>query len=504
MNKRVLCLGNNTEDTDVKTRALAATADTVCHGLLSSLEQALTPTCYQKPGYYHSSVYDLEFGQLIDLMTEFDRVIVLDQPITEWSHPDAFYKTLQAVSKTSTVVEFLDPSYKQTFDYFSQLVKDNKSFCIFPFIELLINYGHTTVCCRSSTPITKFDDLIDFQNDKNYVDIRNKMIQGELLPEHCSACYKLENLGITSARQQETVEWAQRLNIKNISDLKRLTKPVYYEVRSSNKCNLLCRTCAPESSHLIEREYKKLGIVPHSPTQRYTNGFEIVDFESVKKIYIAGGEPTVMHEFYKFLDDCIEQNRTDIEILVNTNGTNISNRLKDLLPKFRDFQFVFSIDGFDGVNDYIRWPSRWTEIIDNWRYLITQGHKVCINTTVSIYNVSTLHLLYDFIDAEFPNTLVHCSLVDFPAEMSPLDFPDPDLALTSLHAVTKTRCYANDPLFADSINGLIYYFQNNHVSADLSKFFKINDKLDQSRSVRLKDYIPSLDKYRDTSYNNTL
>jgi len=367
----------------------------------------------------------------------------------------------------------------------------------------LINYGHTTVCCRSSTPIAKFDPSLDFQNNKNYMKIRNAMIQGKLVPEHCSACYKLENLGITSARQQETVEWAQRLNIKNIDDLKKITNPVYYEVRASNKCNLLCRTCSPKNSHLIDREYKKLEIIAKdSPIpQQYTNGFEIIDFAFARKIYIAGGEPTVMQEFYQFLDDCIKENRVDLEILVNTNGTNLTSKFKKLLPNFTNFQFIFSIDGYHDLNDYIRWPSKWTEVVDNWRYLVNHGHKVSINTTVSIYNISSLHLLYQFIDIEFPNTLVHVNIVDGPKEMSPFCFPDKALALNSLRAVTNTQCYANDPLFADSINGMISYFSTKYEPRDLSEFFNINDKLDKSRSIMLEDYIPELDKFRTQSYN---
>jgi len=499
---RVLCLGNNTEDTDVKTRALSQKAGQPCHGLLSSIESPLDSLSYQHRGYYHSSIYDLEFGQLVTLMGEFDRVIMLDQPIEEWSHPDAYYRTLQAISKTSTPVEFLNPTGQDTFNFFSRLVNENKSFCIFPFIELLVNYGHTTVCCRSTTPITNINDLEDFQKDENYNKIRKKMIKGEMLPEHCSQCYNLEKRGIISARQQETVEWAHRLNLKNINDLQKIKKPSYYEIRASNKCNLLCRTCNPENSHLIEREYRTLEIVPRNKTirQKYTNGFEIIDFDSAKKIYIAGGEPTTMQEFYKFLDDCIEKNKTDIEILVNTNGTNITPKFKRLLKHFSNFQFIFSIDGYAQLNDYIRWPSKWNKIIDNWKYLKDHHHNVIINTTVSIYNISKLHSLYEFIDREFPNTLTHCSLLMSPKIMSPLHFPEPSLALTSLRSITKTQCYHNDPLFADFIDGLISQFENNHRSVDLAEFFAFNDKLDASRSISLKDYVAELDKYRNQSY----
>lgn len=496
ISKKVLCLGNNTEDTDIRTRALCRNNDAVYRGLLSELEQPLIPSSYDLPGYYHSSVYDMEFGKLVGLMDAFDEVIVLDQPAEEWNHPDGFYRTMQIVTKTAVPVHFVNATIRQTFDFFSSLVESNKSFCIFPFIEMLVNYDHTTVCCRSNRPITRWQDLNDFETDPGYRTIREKMLAGELIPEHCSACYRLENQGMISARQQETVEWAQRLGIKNLEQLANIKKPAYYEVRASNKCNLQCRMCNPESSHLIEREYRKIGIIPKTQItrQKYKTGFDIVDFDQASKIYIAGGEPTVMKEFYEFLQRCIEQNKTNVELLINTNGTNINAKLLSLLPNFKNLHFVFSIDGYDRLNYYIRWPSRWQDIISNWQELRSRGHQIHVNTTVSIYNIASLHHLYQFIDRNFPGTLVHCNTAE---NLSPYLFPNSDLASDSLSRVQKTDCYHNDPLFASTIDGYLRYFQTRYVAKNLSDFFQFNDRLDYSRSVRLADYVPELDFYRN-------
>ena len=52
---------------------------------------------------------------------------------------------------------------------------------------------------------------------------------------------------------------ADLLQIENY--LNNITHPYYYEIRLSNKCNLMCRSCKPEHSHLIDREYKKFNII---------------------------------------------------------------------------------------------------------------------------------------------------------------------------------------------------------------------------------------------------
>jgi len=507
MTQRILCLGNNTEDTDIKTRAIAKNNNLPHHGLLSDLESLLSCDQYSQTGCYHTSIYDVEVGRLKILCEEFDQVIMLDQPKPEWSHPDAFYNTIKLLKNVAVPVTFLDPAYRSAIDFFENLVVNNKSFCIFPFVELLTNFDHTTVCCRSTTPVTKLSDLGDYSTNQQYVDIRKKMISGTLLPEYCSSCYSIEEKGIISARIQETVEWANRLNLQTIDDLDKIKKPAYYEIRPSNKCNLQCRTCDPQQSHLIDKEYKKIGIISTVPVPKmYDTGFDIVDFDNLFKLYVAGGEPTVMAEFYRFLDECIERKVTDFELLVNTNGTNISNKLKDQLKHFSNFQFVFSIDGYKDLNYYIRWPSDWATIVKNWQYLRDNGHKIVVNTTVSIYNISTLDRLFEFVDQEFPGTLIHCQLAETQHEMSPFLFPDKNLALASLKKITKMTCYQNDLLFASSIDGYIKQFEQHHQIdwIRLKKFFNFNQKLDQSRQIKLLDYAPELDFFQTSIYNKTL
>jgi hypothetical protein len=495
---KILYLGNNTTDTDVKVRRLAQSTQEICRGLLTELDGVIPETLHD--GVYHSSVYDIEYGRLTELAKNFDWVIMLDQSKEQYSHPDAFYKTIRLIKQIPNG-QFLDASYATAVRFFQNLVQTNKSFCIFPFIELLTNQrndGYTTVCCRSWEPITHISQITDWNKDKNYNYIRDKMINGELLPEHCSTCYKYENKNILSARQQETVEWANRLNLTSLQDLKTISHPVYYEIRPSNICNLQCRMCGPSSSHLIGREYKKLNLISKlSPPER--TQFDIVDFTNLKKIYIAGGEPTAMPEFYRFLDKCIQNQQTNFELWINTNATKFSNRFKKQIRHFLNLAFIISVDGVASLNHYIRWPSDWDTIIKNMHYLRQNNYTLSINTTVSIYNVIGLYDLLHFFDTEFPGVLVKASLCNSSNDiLSAMRFPDVDLALRSLRPIQELKCYKNDGLLKSFVDNIITHYESGP-EIDLIKlkeFFKFNDTLDQSRNVRLIDYIPSLEQAR--------
>ena len=495
---RVLCLGNNTELTDTQARELASQAGVLCYGLLSELDQPLNTEQYSRPGYYHSSVYDIPYGNLIVLAQNFDRLIILNQTNEQYSHPDAFYKTVQLARELESTmpVEFQIQTQGQDIAFFENLVKTNPSFCIFPFIELLANNAHTTVCCRSNKPITKLTELTDYHTDSNYQAIRQHMLDGIKLPEHCSSCYKVEELGMLSARQQETVEWANRLNLTSLDDVRAITDPVYFEVRPSNICNLQCRMCNPGYSQLIGKEFVKIGLIDQLPNLEHTD-FSIVDLNTVKKLYVAGGEPTAMPEFYDFVDQCIISGRT-FEFVVNTNATKINSRFRAQLKQLPHVQFIISIDGYEQVNDYIRWPSQWATVINNVRYLQAQGHTISFNVTVSMYNILTLDQLLKFFDREFPNVLVHAQLAESKKDMlSALNFPNSQLVLERLLPIQQFNCYKNDRLLGSFIDGLIVHYQTATFDTNkLQAFFDYNDRLDQSRSCYLRDYIPELEEYR--------
>lgn len=479
---KVLCLGNNHSHTDELTSALGLN-----HGLVTDISIEL------KAGYYHTSVLDLSESEIILLSKRFDSVIVLDQPVEQWNHPNEFTNTQKIARRIGNKVIWQNADGKTQLEYWKNLVKNNKSFCIFPFIELLTDNGNTTVCCRSDTPVRLITELEDFATDVEYQKIRHAMLEGTSIPKHCSACYKLEDQNIQSARQEETVEWAMRLGLTDVEDLKTITNPVYYEVRPSNTCNIMCRMCIPKFSSLIEKEQKELGILPADYTEQYSN-FDIVQVANIEKLYVAGGEPTAMPDFYEFLRKCIKQQTTNFEFFVNTNAVKISSLVLDLGKQFSNLQYIISIDGFKQANDYTRWRSEWNTVINNAHKLQNNGHKIHFNTTLSLYTVFDYHKLVQFLQAEFPDCLIHGQYAD---GYSPFVFNYSQDQIDNLGSICNTKIYADNQLFRSFIDGTINSAKQSQTDVEsLSKFFIYNDRLDGSRNSVLNNYIPALENLR--------
>ena len=162
-------------------------------------------------------------------------------------------------------------------------------------------------------------------------------------------------------------------------------------------------------------------------------------------------------------------------------------------------QFVVSLEGVGDVNDYVRWPSHWDTIVRNMKYLVDNNHKIVINTTLSINNVTRVYDLFKWLDDEFSGVLVHALPASSKNNMlSAFIFPNAKLALSKLLPIRQLKCYNNDKLLKSLVDGLIEHYQDNP-TVDLEKlklFFEFNDKLDQSRNIRLADYIPELAQER--------
>ena len=498
--KRILVIGNETEDTDVRVTKIAEDNNTENHGLVNSINQDLN-----KLGYYHTTVVDLSPGDIAHLRNKFDTIKLLDQPSSEYPHPKTITTTLrlfQDLEELGYPVDYKNTQLAQNLLYWRQYLKDNKSFCFYPFTALINYSDFTSQCPKRVVPIKQIDDIVDWTNDAEYNAIRKRMLSGELIPERCSDCYDREREGQESTRQFETLEWAQRINAQSAQDFTKIASPLMYEIRPSNKCNIMCRTCDPHHSHLIEREWRTLGYKDIKVFEFANTPFDKINFQSAISIYIGGGEPTIMPEFYDFLRKCIAHNVTDFELNIGTNGLKISDTLLDLLDHFSQVCFALSIDGYGAVNDYVRWGSDFNSVVANSRIIRQRGHKISLQTVFSMYNITRVHELFEFYDKEFPGSgcLVNVATGEDDVYM-PYNHPRPDLVIESMRRCQNTSVYFNNGRSVKSqVDLLLDYYLNSNYGVDkelLNKFFTFNDMLDSSRNSQLADYIPELAAARD-------
>ena len=183
---------------------------------------------------------------------------------------------------------------------------------------------------------------------------------------------------------------------------------------------------------------------------------------------------------------------------MNTNATNLNREYRMLLGQFSNLNIICSIDGYDQVNRYIRWPADWPTLVENIKGLTEITPNVAFNVTVSIWNIARLSELVEFFEHNFPQSTVLLNKVMYPPAQMFNTFPDKELALQDLNKLTKSKYYANDGSFRSKVDYYIAEMQNAKLDlVALEQFFVYNDTLDRSREIRLVDYIPELESCRN-------
>jgi hypothetical protein len=227
----------------------------------------------------------------------------------------------------------------------------NKSICVYPFIGLQNDGGIVNLCQKNIKQLTTLESIVDWQTAPGFTSIRNNMLDGIKMPDNCGSCYEREQSNGESTRQFESLEWFVRLKLTKLEDLKKITHPVYIEVRPNNKCNIMCRMCNDRQSDLIAKENKKFGFPLHLdiPPMQGNLPYEKINFNTLQRIHWSGGEPTVQPEFYAFLRKCVKEKHFDFDLSIGTNGKKISDTLLDLLAEFPKVTFSVSFDGYKKI-----------------------------------------------------------------------------------------------------------------------------------------------------------
>jgi sulfatase maturation enzyme AslB (radical SAM superfamily) len=373
--------------------------------------------------------------------------------------------------------------------------------------------------------LTIKDKISDAWNSQEMKRVRTAMISGKPL-EGCKVCYLQESSGRISNRQYANSEWSNKLGEKHIYKL--IDKAMlqggeldysiaYLDLRLGNLCNLKCRMCSPYNSSQIAKEHMELE--QKDPTYKlvWAKGLgtfdkRILDIQpwfdqdvlwdqiiglipDLKKVYMTGGEPTLIQNNFKFMEECVKQHRRDIILFFNTNCTNVNKKFTNLIGQFGRVNINASIDGTGMVNDYIRSPSHWEQISANVETLAKMPNvNLGVTPTVQVYNIFNLVETLEWVDSlnkkYKKNIFVDFLINVHPAYLSVTILPDEirNRVANDLINYRDKNLNARSPeLTLNSINGIIGLLQKPR-AADWQEQLK-----------RFKDYTHSLDVERGQS-----
>ena len=113
-----------------------------------------------------------------------------------------------------------------------------------------------------------------------------------------------------------------------------------------------------------------------------------IDYANAKSIGFRGGEPFLSKTNFDILEKLIEIGNTDCFINFTTNGSSdILDYQKNILRKFKNINFCFSIDGIGPVFEYMRYPLTWDKLEENLEYCRKNNILISASYTVSNLNI---------------------------------------------------------------------------------------------------------------------
>jgi organic radical activating enzyme len=320
-------------------------------------------------------------------------------------------------------------------------VTGSASFCVIPWLHLATRpNGDARICCvanasgsysgdygvglvkKEDGEPSNFGSELPSQvfNSEYMRSVRKLMIEGKV-PSSCTKCFDEESKGIVSKRIWETGAW--HLDNVNIPKLLEDTKEdgsvpyklQYLDLRLGHTCNLKCIMCSPHDSSMWVADHKKVFPIFKSPLIKKQMGWEAAEFNNkwhenpayweeiyeqipnLKQVYFAGGEPLIIKEHKRFLEEIVRRGyASQIHLRYNTNVLMLEESIIELWKQFKVVKVGVSLDAFGDRNYYIRYPADWDTIVKNLHRLDNTPDNIHVTIALAAQILNIKHIP-DFI-----------------------------------------------------------------------------------------------------------
>jgi len=356
--------------------------------------------------------------------------------------------------------------------------------------------------------------LAEIWTDLPMAQLRHNMLN-EIKSEACQRCYEQEESGFFSGRRSANKHHGHQIKKLEHNPF----EMTYWDIRFSNLCNLSCRSCghifssswyqdqAKLAGEDWARNNKALNIAGRSPEDMWNQLLPHIDY--VEQIYFAGGEPLMMDEHYRILEELERRGRFDVRLIYNTNFTQV--KLKDRLvfdywKKFQSVAVGASLDAMGARGEYIRKGTDWSVIERNREQMLEICPRVdfYISPTLSIMNAWHLPDFHkDWVDRGLlrPQDL-NINILQDPAwyriDIAPIKYKQ-RLRMKFEEHLEWLR--PQDPLNRATVGfeSAINFMMNNDNTELLQKFWSKIHQLDDIRSENVFDVLPELRMLNDNS-----
>lgn len=394
------------------------------------------------------------------------------------------------------------------------LLKDSKTFCIYPWIHLhAYPTGEVFPCCHAERTPGAVGNCRENTLEEIWENAPMQQLRADMLSETphaaCTRCYEQEESGFFSGRRSANKHHGH--HIKKLED--NPFEMTYWDIRFSNLCNLSCRSCGhifssnwyQDQAKLAGGDWKKHNKVLNYAGRTETDMWEQLEphLDYVEQIYFAGGEPLLMEEHYRILEELLQRGRTDVRLIYNTNFTHTDLKGKSVFEYWKQFKSVAvgaSLDGHGKTAEYIRKGTVWEDVIQNRKHMLSICPQVdfYISPTLSIMNAKHLPEFHrawvtaGLIRAQDLNINILQDPAHYRIDIATLEYKEELTELYQDHIAWLKL--VGDPLnrATQGFESAITFMNATNNSHLIPKFWEKTNQLDAIRNESWKFEIPEL------------
>jgi hypothetical protein len=300
---------------------------------------------------------------------------------------------------------------------------NKKPLCVNPFEGIIIDEFGGAKPCPPYLANSNDINVLNYYQHPEILELQRAHLEDNELPSVCRTCKTNEEKYGSSLRFSKT---ARDIEYK-VGQFDQGT----ILISTSNACNLKCLPCSyssfPRIKELIEikvlQPYQDIGLIDLSDN-KMERILEIIEKYNYTTVSLLGGEPFYDKVTFRMIDQLINRGLSKkLKLYFTTNTTNINPaKIEKIQNNFKDFEIDCSIDGVGEVNDYLRYPSRWDQILNGISILRNLNQPFNIRTAFS--NLALLRypdLILWCLENNIKNIYL-CS-VDDPEIMNPQRLP---------------------------------------------------------------------------------
>ena len=212
----------------------------------------------------------------------------------------------------------------------------------------------------------------------------------------------------------------------------------------------------------------------------------------------------------EFLKYALDRDRKDIHLFFNTNCTNLNKKFLSYISEFDKVDINGSLDGHGAMNDYIRYPAKWSAVSAVFeKYAKLPNVNLGATPVLQTYNIFNIgevvkyveEVKYNYHREVFIDVLLNTHPTILDVQILPYEIRKQarDKLWNIWDKIDQTHMHGSTKAGIQTALNILGK-EGDHDKEKINMFLKYTKSLDNHRKQKFSDACPELSSYLEKNY----